>query len=81
MKEKRQMKSKQGMHFAMVDACISNIIKEKETPRSVISSLNLVKRCSQQFIDDDIGKEEPKKKKMKQEYSEKPRKLNLKQEI
>ena len=80
-KEKRQMKSKQGMHFAMVDACISNIIKEKETPKSVICSLNLVKRCSKQFIDEDIEKEEPLKKRMKQESSEKLGKQNLKQEI
>ena len=75
------MKSKQGMHFAMVDACISNIIKEKETPQSVICSLNLVKRCSQQFIDKDIEKEEPVKKRMKQEHSEKLGKLKVKQEI
>ena len=79
--EEREMKSKQRMHFAMVDACISNIIKEKETPRSLISSLNLLKRCSQQFIDEDVEKEEPSKKRMKKEHLEKPRKANPKQEI
>ena len=80
-KEEKQMKSKQRMHFAMVDAFISNMIKEKETPQSTICSLNLLKRCSQQFIDEDTEKEEPSKKKMKKEYSEKPRKQRLKQEI
>merc|ERR550532_1561753 len=75
------MKSKQRMHLAMVDTFISNMIKEKETPRSLISSLNLLKRCSQQFIDEDTEKEEPSKKRMKKEYSEKPRKQRLKQEI
>ena len=65
----------------MVDACISNMIKEKETPRSLISSLNLLKRCSRQFIEEDVEKEEPSKKRIKKEHSEKPGKQNLKQEI
>ena len=69
-KEEKEMKSKQRMHFAMVDAFISNMIKEKETPRSLISSLNLLKRCSQQFIDEDTEKEEPLKKRMKKEVKE-----------
>jgi len=80
-KEEKEMKSKQRMHFAMVDAFISNMIKEKETPRSLISSLNLLKRCSQQFIDEDTEKEEPLKKRMKKEHSESPTKQRLKQEV
>ena len=64
----------------MVDACISNMIKEKETPQSLITSLNLLKRCSQQFIDEDIEKEEPLKKRMKKDYKEKPKKQEIKEE-
>jgi len=79
-KEEKQFKSKQRMHFAMVDACISNMIKEKETPQSLISSLNLLKRCSQQFIEEDSEKEEPLKKRMKKESSEEPEKQEIKEE-
>ena len=79
-KGEKEMKSKQRMHFAMVDACISNMIKEKETPQSLITSLNLLKRCSQQFIDEDIEKEEPLKKRMKKEYEAKPKKQEIKEE-
>ena len=80
MKEEGQMKSKQRMHCAMMDAFITNIIKEDETPRSVIYSLNLLKRCSWQFVDEET---EPLKKRMKQEqeYAEKPGNENLKEEI
>ena len=79
-KEEKEMKSKQRMHFAMVDACISNMIKEKETPQSLISSLNLLKRCSQQFSDEDIEKEEPLKKRMKKDNKEMPKKQEIKEE-
>ena len=50
------------MHFAMVDAGLDNIIQETETPESVKSSLNLLKRCSQQFLNEDTENEEPPKK-------------------
>ena len=62
MKEKSQMRSKQRMHFAMVDAGLDNIIQETETPESVKSSLKMLKRCSQQFLNEDAKNEEPPKK-------------------
>ena len=62
MKEKSQMRSKQRMHFAMVDAGLDNIIQETETPESVKSSLKVLKRCSQQFLNEDAEIEEPPKK-------------------
>ena len=62
MKEQSEVRSKQRMHFAMVDACLNNMIQEKETPELLKSSLNLLKRCSQQFLDEDTEKEKPPKK-------------------
>ena len=62
MKEKSQMRSKQRMHFAMVDAGLDNIIQETETPEWVKSSLKVLKRCSQQFLDENAEIEEPPKK-------------------
>ena len=62
MKEKSEMRSKQRMHFAMVDAGLDNIIQETETPESVKSSLKVLKRCSRQFLDEDTEIEEPPKK-------------------
>ena len=38
------------------------MIQEKETPELLKSSLNLLKRCSQQFLDEETEEPEPPKK-------------------